>query len=369
MTHDEAMALDPSALDARILAAIAAWHETGAPMSEAAFNALALDLYAHQLARNEPYRRYVLGEQRDPPRTWRHIVAVPSSAFKDATLATFPPSVAELEFHTSGTTQGRSGRHYMERAELYRRALIAGFDRFMLQDGAQLVYLNLLAHPSDNPRSSLSFMMGAVGLERGTEAPRFYVRDDVLDVEAFCRDLAACIDARRAVCVAGTAFAFASLLDDLDALRLRFRCVAGSRVMETGGFKGRTRAIDRATLYARVADAMGVAERDVVAEYGMTELTSQYYDSPASRGGDVRIKAGPPWLRTIVVDDDGREVPPGETGLLRHVDLANRSSVIAVATEDRGYAASDGFVLLGRSAGAPPRGCSLDAEDLAAVPR
>ena len=67
-----------------------------------------------------------------------------------------------------------------------------------------------------------------------------------------------------------------------------------------------------------------------------------------------------------MVDDAGNPLPAGQTGYLRHVDLANRSSIIAIDTEDRGYAVEGGFVLLGRDETAPPRGCSLDAEDLLA---
>jgi hypothetical protein len=105
----------------------------------------------------------------------------------------------------------------------------------------------------------------------------------------------------------------------------------------------------------------------------MTELVSQFYDSvesrgnaPESRGGSPRIKVAPPWLRTVVVDGNGREVPDGETGFLRHVDLGNRSSAVAVETEDRGYRSGAGIVLLGRTSDAPARGCSLDAEELLA---
>ena len=102
----------------------------------------------------------------------------------------------------------------------------------------------------------------------------------------------------------------------------------------------------------------------------MTELLSQFYDSPESRASRTRVKVAPPWLRTLVVDAAGREVPAGEVGFLRHVDLGNRSSVVAIDTEDRGYrvttGAGEGFVLLGRDLDAPARGCSLDAEDLLA---
>jgi hypothetical protein len=97
----------------------------------------------------------------------------------------------------------------------------------------------------------------------------------------------------------------------------------------------------------------------------MTELSSQYYDAPGGRGMiEPRVKLPPPWLRPIVVDGDGREVPAGIVGSLRHIDLANRGSVIAIDTEDLGAAIDGGIVLLGREAGAELRGCSLDAEAL-----
>jgi hypothetical protein len=134
--------------------------------------------------------------------------------------------------------------------------------------------------------------------------------------------------------------------------------------METGGFKGRVQVVERDELYRRLETAFGIPQPAIVAEYGMTELLSQYYDAPAFRTAVTRVKAGPPWLRALVVDAAGRECPPGETGFLRHVDLANRSSAVAVDTDDRGYRVPGGFVLLGRDLDAPPRGCSLDAEDL-----
>ena len=134
--------------------------------------------------------------------------------------------------------------------------------------------------------------------------------------------------------------------------------------METGGFKGRSRAVERDELYASLSARLGIPTRDIVAEYGMTELTSQYYDTHGSRSSIQRVKSSPPWLRALVVDAEGRSLAHGEVGYLRHIDLANRSSVIAVQTEDRGYLTETGFVLLGRDLDAPLRGCSLDAEEL-----
>jgi hypothetical protein len=51
-------------------------------------------------------------------------------------------------------------------------------------------------------------------------------------------------------------------------------------------------------------------------------------------------------------------VARGEQGLLRHFDLANVDSAMAVQTLDVGRELGDGFELLGRAHGAAQRGCS-----------
>jgi hypothetical protein len=357
------------ALDDAFLAMVAEWRQGGLGADEERFDAHARALFAYQCERNEPYRRYAqslgygAGKQ---PASWPQIPAVPASAWKDAVLATFDILQAELIFRTSGTTAGRSGRHYVAHARLYDAALLAGFDRFMLPDRPKLRYLNLVPNPRLRPHSSLGYMMGHVSVLRGDGNAQYFLDDDNVNVDAFTAALDAAIAQGQAVCIAGTAFAFATLLETLVTNRRTFAAPVGSRIMETGGFKGRARVVERAELYANLAAAFGIPETSIIAEYGMTELLSQYYDAPASRADKVRVKVAPPWLRPLVVDANGREVPHGEVGCLRHIDLANRSSVVAIETEDRGYRLDDGIVLLGRAMDAPARGCSLEAEELTA---
>ncbi len=359
------------ALDDAFLALVRDWAAGGERCDEAAFDAHARATFAYQFERNEPYRRFARAQgvtDGHAPRTWREIPAVPASAFKDATLATFDPLAAELVFATSGTTAATAGKHYIERAALYDASLLAGFDRFMLPDRPKLRYLNFVPNPRFRPHSSLGYMIGHVAVLRGDGKAAYFLDDDRIDVAGFAKALDVACAQAQPVCVAGTAFAFAALLDELERDARTFAAPPGSRVMETGGFKGRTRAVERGELYARLSRALGIPAEAIVAEYGMTELVSQYYDAPQSRGSEPRVKVAPPWLRSLVVDGDGGEVPDGETGFLRHVDLGNRSSAVAVDTEDRGYRVDGGIVLLGRDLDAPARGCSLDAEALLARP-
>jgi hypothetical protein len=359
--------MNAAELDARLLRAIAAWNRGGDGYDEAAFDEHARALFVHQVERNEPYARFARSfgfSQAREPASWREIPAVPSSAFKDAVLATFDVTRAELEFHTSGTTSQRSGRHFVERAGLYDAAALAGFDRFILRDRPLIRFLNLVPNPRLRKHSSLGYMVGLVSVLRGDGAAAYFLEDDAVDVAGFSSALEAAIRANRAVCITGTAFALVALLDALDVEGRRFVAAPGSRIMETGGFKGRARVVSRDELYGRLEGRLGIPQPSILAEYGMTELLSQLYDGESSRTSALRVKVAPPWLRTLVVDGDGREAAFGDVGFLRHVDLANRSSVAAVQTEDRGYAVDGGIVLLGRDLDAQPRGCSLDSEDL-----
>lgn len=358
-------------LDARLLEVIDAWHRTGATLSDDAFETLALNIFAYQLQYNEPYARYCAAfgfTLQHLPTTWRDIPAVPTAAYKEAALATFAIETAALSFETSGTTIGVGGRHAMESAALYDAALLAGFDRYVLPDGARLRYVNLVPNPADRPQSSLGYMMARVSALRGDGAAGWYLRGDELFYDALARDLDAAIADGAAVCIAGTAFAFVNLGDELRERNKRFALPDGSRIMETGGFKGRSRVVDRDELYDEIAEEFGISRDRIVAEYGMTELTSQWYDATlvSENAAAARRKQGPPWLRARAVDAAGRDLPNGIVGALVHVDLANRSSCVAVSTEDLGALDDDGLVLIGRERGAELRGCSLDAEVLRA---
>jgi hypothetical protein len=167
----------------------------------------------------------------------------------------------------------------------------------------------------------------------------------------------------------GTAFAWVHWMDLMDARGIRLSLPRGSRIMETGGFKGRSRSVPRSELYAGLSERLGIPLAAIVNEYGMTELLSQFYEpvlsGEAPADPEERYHVGPSWVRTRVLHPETlEEVPAGQEGLLCHVDLANVRSVMAVLTSDLGVRVGRGFRVLGRAPGAEPRGCSLVMEEL-----
>jgi hypothetical protein len=230
--------------------------------------------------------------------------------------------------------------------------------------------LALAPAPDDVPDSSLSFMLGAaLDVLSGGQGGFFVARDGVIDTTGLSETLEEATAHGTAILLAGTAFAFVHWLDWLKERSLRFDLPQGSLIMETGGFKGRSRVLERPQFYASLSEAHGVPFEAIVNEYGMTELLSQFYDGKSAATSGMTLEdrrhVPPPWVRTRVLDPHTLSaLPTGKRGLLCHYDLANAGSVMAVLTEDLGIAVDDGFRVLGRVQGSEARGCSLAMDDL-----
>jgi hypothetical protein len=343
-----------------------------APLPEDEFDELALALFRHQFDCNPPFRAYCSARGASPRTVgrWSDIPAVPADAFKAATLLCGDPREAEVTFRTSGTTagEGRRGTHMMLDSMLYRAALRASFQFHLLPDHARIPIFSMVPPARDVPDSSLSFMISDVQATFGEPDSAFFVEAQAVRTEALVQALRGAENRDEPVLIVGTSFAFVHLLDVLATARLSLRLPQGSRVMDTGGFKGRAREVSRKELYESIADRLGIPDSFVVNEYGMTEMSSQLYDSVAGQGvssGEGRLHRGPPWVRTVAVDPETLELlPAGELGVLRHLDLANMDSVVALQTADLGVATPAGIQLQGRASGAEARGCSLAMEEL-----
>ncbi|HUJ08434.1 MAG TPA: long-chain fatty acid--CoA ligase [Verrucomicrobiae bacterium] len=352
-------------LQQRVLALIARGVTQSSSHDE--FNELAQAIFAFQYERCAPYRAYCDRLRLTPQMVehWEQIPAVPTSAFKDFALTCFPVDEAVAEFHTSGTTREKSGKHFFHTLELYNAAIKPNFAAHLLPDQARLRMLILTPSPQEAPHSSLSHMMGVVTKEFGTTDSNFFVKGGTLCLEPLVKTLRETEKARQPVFLLGTAFASVHLFDHLAQQNLRFNLTDGSRVMETGGFKGRSREVSKKELYQMFDTFLGIPPMRVANEYGMTELSTQFYDQTLLAGVQTDRKVAPPWSRVLIIDPNtGKEAKEGERGLIRIYDLANLWSAMCIQTEDLGVAISNGFEVLGRAAGAEVRGCSLNAEEL-----
>ncbi|HOC56777.1 MAG TPA: hypothetical protein PKI20_14235 [Verrucomicrobiota bacterium] len=347
-----------------------------------AFDHLALELFALQFEHNAPYRRFCEARRARPDTVadWTGIPAVPTSAFKAWQLSCLPVEARIAVFHSSGTTGQAPSRHFHNAASLalYEASLLAWFKAHLPSAVGPCSLVVLTPPPARAPHSSLVHMFETLRRALSFADAPFVgqVAEDggwSLDVDAALELMRKAIAGAQPVLLLGTAFSFVHLLDHLADRGRRFELPAGSCAMETGGYKGRSRALPKAALHALISERFGIQPDRIICEYGMSELSSQAYDRvippprtalgiPDFTQSAARVFRFPPWARVqIISPETGAEAGAGETGLIRVFDLANAYSVLAVQTEDLGIRRGDGFELAGRAALAEPRGCSLMA--------
>ena len=368
MTPDleDARAREVAALDAEILEAIGRGRDD--PLGEDEFDRLARDVFAHQFRFNPVYRQFCLLQGASAPadvEDWRAIPQVPTGAFKVGRWATFPPEADRAAFRTSGTTGTDRGVHFFDTLGLYNAAIVASARRYLVPDRERIRCLFLSPPPGSARESSLVHMF-AVYAEAFGEPGSVFALGGRSGAMAPATMLDAAVAVGEPVLVAGAALAYLGVLESTDRSR---QLPDGSRCLVTGGFKGAARRADPEALASSIEERLGIPRSYQVQEYGMTELSSQLYDGVLRQAlGFLDEPAAdvlrvPPWMRVRVVEPfSGRDVEPGETGALVHVDLANRGSALVVQTSDLGAKVDGGVRLAGREPGAEARGCSLAAE-------
>ncbi len=342
--------------------------ERAEPMPES-FEDLAVELARFQAAHVPGYARLCAARGVAPSSIARacEAPAVPTDAFKLARVFAFDAASAAVVFRTSGTTLGARGSHLIRQVATYDSAALA-FGRAMIARDLDAPAAVLVLGPSqaEMPDSSLAHMCGLLARSLGRpETPErtFFVRNGALDIQALrvrIRQLPSEVPA----IVLATSFALVHLLDALAGEVLPLPPL--SRVMQTGGFKGKSREVDAAELRGVVSRVFAVPERAIIGEYGMTELSSQLWEATlvdAAARHDVYVE--PPWLRVVPVDQETlAPVLPGDIGIARIEDLANVDSAFAVLASDRVRRVAGGVELLGRAPGAPPRGCSIALDEM-----
>ncbi|MDP2819333.1 MAG: long-chain fatty acid--CoA ligase [Polaromonas sp.] len=350
----------PPALIADLLAFLACDNP-----SDEAFNRQALALFAHQFQHNLPFQRFCQqrGKTLRTVKSWRNIPAVPISAFKALTLSCISPDQAERSFMTSGTTQAEvKGKHHHPTLVVYDASMIRNFRQRFMAGGGRIRMGILFPDETLLPNSSLAHYLALAVREFGTQASHYLLTQQGLDTPRVIAELERAEQTGEPYALLGASYSFVHLLDELQRLGRTFNLPAGSRVLDTGGFKGRSRELSMQDFYAQLSVTLGIPASQCINMYGMTELSTQFYDD--GNATLPSVKSGPHWIRSRVVEPlSGEELPRGQQGILAHCDLANFNSVTTILTEDVGLAVDGGFLLLGRAQGSAAKGCSLAVEE------
>ncbi len=337
------------------------------------FEQLALDVFAYQYRCNTPYRAFCDALKRHPDNVsrWRDIPAFPTDSFKTELVTSFPFDQAVTAQLTSGTTaivRGQIFRDEIGRALVLEanRVMAAAFLFPDLTGGQRCRVLILAPSPEMAPSMGMAVGMEQTRRHFGTPDSRFLLSHSGIDVVALVAALTESEASGVPVAMIGSTSAFVFFFNACRKRGVSFHLPAGSRIGDGGGYRGRFGEVTQEDYLALAYQVLGIPATHCVNVLGMAESATNYFDdtlrdSVTGEPAGKRMRRNPPWTRTLAVSlDDLSILGPGQVGLLRHYDVVNLPTVLAVQTDNLGYTdAAGNFQIVGRAQRDPSGKISL----------
>ncbi|MCP2039319.1 acyl transferase [Chryseobacterium sp. HSC-36S06] len=317
--------------------------------TETEFQQKCLETFRYQYENVEVYRKFVDYLSINPREisSVEEIPFLPIEMFKNH-LVLDKNSSAENYFQSSGTTQMTRSKHYIADFGLYQQSIYESFVQYIGKP-EEYVFLGLLPNYSENPHSSLIYMVDFLMKKSGKPDNGYFLYNHA-ELFHLLEKLSA---ENRKVILFGVSFALLDYLDFCDAELLKHITTENLTIIETGGMKGRKEEMTKDELLRILQKGFGTEK--IYSEYSMTELLSQAY----SLGEN--IYESPNWMRILIrnTEDPFSYVEEGRTGAINIIDLANIHSCSFIATQDLGKVENGKFQVLGRIDHSDIRGCSL----------
>lgn len=308
------------------------------------FESLALKVFQYQRQYCEVYNRYLSLLKLDTTNinSIGQIPFLPITFFKtfDIRTGNFTP---ETVFESSSTTGTGTSKHVVKSALWYRSTFRKSFQRAF---GTPEDYCHLALLPSylERNNSSLVYQVNDFINHSKYAQSGFYLYDH----QALANRIAANEAEGIPTLLWGVSFA---LLDFAEQFNIPMK---HTRIIETGGMKGRRKEITRIEMHSLLQKSFG--PNAIAGEYGMTELMSQAY--ALSNG----IYQCPQWMHVSgrEINDPLSPAQKGRNCVLNIIDLGNIDSCCFIATDDIGRVYEDNrFEVLGRLDNSDTRGCNL----------
>ncbi len=344
---------------------------------EKAFNNLCVACFRVQ-AENIPGYARLCAQKKvdiDGVSDFLQIPPVPVQAFKTSDIFIYSKDEIHKTFKTSGTSKSSQGLAYFSAAgsEITSLAIVKNARAYLFPDNLDTKFFLIAPSPEAAPNLTMAYGITEVMKNVGTYGGRHYIGKEGIDWRSLFSDLKECVEKNIAATIIAPSFAIVFMLDKMAAENIRFKLPKGSRILDAGGFKGKSREISRDEMIKTAAELLGVVPGYCVNALGMSELGTQYYDNNLKNlieGAESPVaKENPHWAKTFVVDieDDFKIIAPetyGKTGALLHFDLTNIDRAVAILTDDSGRYAGSGFEICGRLSPDDMKGCSLTVEEM-----
>ena len=329
------------------------------------FNDLAITIFAYQYENNLPFRQFSMQQGKVPrtAKTWKDIPPVPINVFKSVLLSCSKETRYGRTFMTSGTTKkGIHGKSYHPTLEIYDQSMIKNFKNRFMKEKDTLEMGILFPDEEVMPNSSLAHYLTLALKHFGTKSSGFRLNQNGINFQKIFEDLEYSQSTGTQYAMLGASSSIVHLVDEMIKINKTYKLPLGSKILDTGGFKGRSRHLSPDEFYDQLSNTFGIPRKNCINMYGMTELSTQFYDN----GNEVSpsIKTGPHWIKSRVINPLTKaDVFKGSTGILVHCDLAHFNIVSSILTEDTGIELDNGFLLLGRAGAKEAKGCSMAVDE------
>lgn len=312
------------------------------------FEDLVLEAFHFQAENNDIYKNFIksLGRKPETVQSIYDIPFLPIEFFKTQKVKTGKWR-EETVFKSSGTTGATTSSHFVDELAYYADLVVQNFSIFY---GPPEEYHILALLPSylERENSSLVYMMKFLMEQSDSQFSGYYLYnyDDLLHK---IEEIKAQNFGERKIMLIGITFALLEMIE-----KYSVSLPENSVVMETGGMKGRRRELIREELHDLLKSGFDLPV--VHAEYGMTELLSQFYSLH-----DGKFLT-PPWMKILTREiNDPFSYTENSVGGINIIDLANIHSCAFIETKDIGkcFPEDQTFEVLGRFDNSDIRGCNL----------
>ncbi len=308
------------------------------------FDAIALEVFQFQSKHNKVYQTYLKHLQTDIANI-KHIADIPFlpiEFFKQFPIQSLDFEAA-LVFESSSTTRIGVSKHYLDNESRYVKAFTRSFNA-VYTDHTAYCHLGLLPSYLERKNSSLVYQVNHFIQNSQYPSSGFYLDN----TEDLYQQLLLNEANQVPTMLWGVTYA---LLDFIEKYQMQLK---HTKVIETGGMKGRRKEITRMELHAMLKQGLGLDK--IGGEYGMTELLSQAYS--ISDG----LYQCPPQMKVVIreINDPFSGPITNRNGAVNVIDLSNLQSCAFIETSDLGKVYDDGsFEILGRLDYSDTRGCNL----------
>lgn len=313
-------------------------------LNENEFQKASVEVFRFQAENNLVYKEYLHHLNINPYQIndIEQIPFLPISFFKTHKVYSSAHK-EDIVFTSSGTTGAESSKHFVENIDIYKLSFNKGFELFNGKPEEYCV-TGLLPAYLEREGSSLVYMVEQLIDQSKHPNSGMYL----YDTEKLMKVIQENEQNKQKTLLIGVSFALLELAEKYN------RKLSYTKIMETGGMKGRRKEIVREELHRILKNAFGVPR--IYSEYGMTELLSQAYLN------NENYYECPPWMRVLIrdINDPFSLVPDNSPGGINIIDLANINSCSFIQTDDIGRRKPDGaFEVNGRIDYSQIRGCNL----------